>query len=185
MNLDSKIEGLDQWKTSTESYNYGQLGSASRMCTHHKYEIFTPSAPQQRVYFRLGQVTKEAGRCKSQHSAKHWKAGREGTGWETEKCDRGRVKMGYLWVGNVWGEMHRGGCVHSDESWLRASRAVPLDRTVLYMVSGLTKVISDGRQPLQRSHGLQWSRHRPHGAYDHQGRQMQSQTSLTRSRPAK
>lgn len=30
-----------------------------------------------------------------------------------------------------------------------------LGRAALYTVSRLTKVMSDGRQPLQRSHGLQ------------------------------
>lgn len=41
---------------------------------------------------------------------------------------------------------------HSDESVMSGSL---LDGAAVCTVSGLTKVTSDGRQPLQRSHGLQ------------------------------
>lgn len=95
-----RVKGKGHRESSSTKHDLpGQLQPASRMCVHHKaqYEIFTPSAPRHRVYFRWGQATKEACLCESQHSAKHWEAGGEGTGWEMEECDRDSVKRGYGW----------------------------------------------------------------------------------------
>lgn len=43
-------------------------------------------------------------------------------------------------------------------------------------------VIRDGSRPLQRSHCLQWSRHRPHGSCDGHSWQMQSYPTLAQQR---
>lgn len=157
-----RVEREGQWKRSSRKHlSPGQLRPASRMCARHKaqYEIFTPSAPRHRVYFRWGQATEEACLCESQHSAKHWESAWEGTGWE--ECDIDPVKRAY-----GWDKKRRCGRYKY--------RGEEDGGALLYTVSRLTKAMSDGRQPLQRSHGLQWSSHRPPGACDHQGWQMQS-----------